>query len=271
MRRLLAHFALFLVLAGLAGVAFVWSGLYDLSATDQHLRPTYFAIRKTMDRSVERRAGDIAVPPLGAPAQLGRGLALFQRHCVQCHGAPGVAPEPFSLALRPLPTPLARSGLEREPGYLYWVVKHGIKMTGMPAWEFRMEDDDLWAVVAFVRHMPTLSPAEYAAMMPAPLAEEEPQLGGEPDPERGKRALEQYACVACHEIPGMVGPEARLGPSLHGIGARGTIGGVLANTPENMAQWIANPKRFAPGTAMPALGVSARDARDMAAHLQGLR
>lgn len=144
-------------------------------------------------------------------------------------------------------------------------------MTGMPAWEFRMEEEDLWAVVAFVRHLPTLSAAAYAQMMPAELATLEPQLGGDPDPGRGKRALEQYACVACHEIPGMVGPEARLGPTLHGIGSREIIGGVLKNTPENMAQWIGNPKRFAPGTAMPALGVSARDARDMAAHLATLR
>lgn len=271
MKRLLAHFVLFVVLAGVAGMAFVGSGLYDISATDQHLRLTYHAMRKAMERSVEHRANDIAVPPLDAPAQIERGLALFRRHCVQCHGAPGVAPEPFSLALRPLPTPLARTGLDREPAHVYWVVKHGIKMTGMPAWEFRMEDDDLWAVVAFVRHLPTLSAAAYAQMKPAELAAEQPQLAGDPDPKRGKRALEQYACVACHEIPGMVGPEARLGPTLHGIGSREIIGGVLKNTPENMAQWIGNPKRFAPGTAMPALGVAPRDARDMAAHLATLK
>lgn len=271
MKRLAAHFVLFVVLAGLGGVAFVWSGLYDISATDQHLRPTYFAIRQALDHSVERRAKRIAVPPLDAPAQRERGLTLFRLHCVQCHGAPGVAPEPFSLALRPLPTPLARSGLDRTPGYLYWVVKHGIKMTGMPAWEFRMDDADLWAVVAFLRHLPTLSPAEYLAMRAPRIVPPETGLAGEPDPARGKRALEQYACVACHEIPGMVGPEARLGPTLHGIGSRGTLGGVLPNSPENMALWIRAPRQFAPNTAMPDLGVTPADARDIAAHLATLR
>jgi mono/diheme cytochrome c family protein len=269
--RLIAHFIAFAILAALAGVAFVWSGLYDISATDQHLRPTYFAIRKTMDQSVERRAARIAVPPLDAPAQLERGFALFRRHCVQCHGAPGVAPDPFSLALRPLATPLARSGLDRSPGYLYWVVKNGIKMTGMPAWDFRMDDADLWAVVAFVRHLPTLSAAQYAALRAPEPVTQDAGLAGEPDAARGKRALEQYACVACHEIPGMVGPEARLGPTLHGIGARGILGGVLPNSPENMALWIRSPRRFAPNTAMPDLGVTAADARDMAAHLATLR
>lgn len=164
MKRLVAHFALFLVVAALAGVAFVWSGLYDISATDQHLRPTYFAIRKAMDHSVERRAEGIAVPPLDAPAQRERGLALFRQHCVQCHGAPGVAPEPFSLALRPLPTPLARSGLDRSPGYLYWVVKHGIKMTGMPAWGATHDDEAIWGLVAFLQKLPEMSPEEFTAL-----------------------------------------------------------------------------------------------------------
>lgn len=59
MKRLVAHFALFLVIAALAAVGFVWSGLYDISATDQHLRLSYHAIRKTMDRSVAHRANDI--------------------------------------------------------------------------------------------------------------------------------------------------------------------------------------------------------------------
>jgi mono/diheme cytochrome c family protein/cytochrome c2 len=271
MKKLIAHFVAFAILAALGGVAFVWSGLYDISATDQHLRLTYHTIRRTMDRSVGRRASAIVVPPLDAPALLERGVALFRKHCVQCHGAPGVAPEPFALSLQPAPTPLARSGLDREPAYLYRVVKHGIKMTGMPAWDFRLEDEDLWAIVAFVRHLPTLSPPEYAALPDAGIARDDVGTPGEPDPRRGKRALEQYACVTCHEIPGMVGPEARLGPTLHGIGSRETLGGVLRNTPQNMARWIRSPRSFAPASAMPELGVTERDARDMAAHLATLR
>jgi cytochrome c2 len=125
--------------------------------------------------------------------------------------------------------------------------------------------------VAFVRHLPTLAPVEYQALRHVPPQREESALAGEPDIARGKRALEQYACVACHEIPGMIGPEARVGPTLHGIGARLTLGGVLANSPENMARWIRAPRRFAPNTAMPDLGVTDRDARDMAAFLATLK
>jgi mono/diheme cytochrome c family protein len=261
-----------LAVLGLGGVAFVYSGLYDISATDQHLPPTFHAMKKTMERSVERRARDIPVPgDLGSATQLVRGLALFRAHCVQCHGAPGVAPEPFALALRPLPTPLVHSGREREPGYLYWVVKQGIKMTAMPSWEMRMSEDDMWAVVAFMRRLPHLSPAQYAALHAPPLEPADIPATGPPDAQRGKRAMLQYACVACHQIPGVTGAEAAVGPPLHGVGSRKVIGGVLDNTPDNMARWLMAPREYAPGSAMPNLGVTSRDAADMAAYLATLR
>jgi mono/diheme cytochrome c family protein len=270
MKIALAVLALLVVSIG-GAIAFVYSGLYDISATDQHLAPTYYAIRKTMERSVERRASDIAVPPLGEPAQLARGLSLYRTHCVQCHGAPGIAPEPFALGLTPLPTPLARSGRDRSPAQLYWVVKHGIKMTGMPAWEFRMAEDDLWAVVAFLKRLPLLSPLAYKELASAPALPKVESAGGEADAKRGKRALEQFGCIGCHQIPGIVGPEARLGPTLDGIASRGMLGGVLPNSPENMARWLRAPQAFSPHSAMPMLGVTERDARDMAAHLATLR
>jgi mono/diheme cytochrome c family protein len=259
------------LLAALGGIGFIYSGLYDISATDQHLAPTYYALQTTMRRSIERRAADIAVPPLGAPDQLERGLALYRAHCVQCHGAPGVAPEPFALGLTPLPTPLARSGKDRAPAELFWVVKNGIKMTGMPAWEFRLPDEDIWALTAFLKRLPLLSPAAYKALAaPAPLPRVAPPEG-EPDEKRGRRAVEQYGCIGCHEIPGLVGPEARLGPPLAGIASRTMLGGVLPNSRENMALWLRAPQAFTPHSAMPILGVTERDARDMAAFLAGLK
>jgi mono/diheme cytochrome c family protein len=259
------------ILAGAGSAAFVYSGLYDISATDQHLAPTYYAIRKTMERSVARRAANIAVPPLGDARQVERGLSLYRAHCVQCHGAPGIAPEPFALGLTPLPTPLARSGKDRSPAELYWVVRYGIKMTGMPAWEFRMPEEDLWAVVAFLERLPLLSVAEYMALQAPPALPRWTDPGGPPDAARGKQALKQYGCIACHEIPGLVGPEARLGPTLAGIGARTMLGGVLPNSPENMALWLRAPQAFSRHSAMPMVGVTARDARDMAAYLATLQ
>ena len=262
-----------LALAAVAGAAaFVRSGLYDISATDQHLPPVYWTIETAMKHSVERRGRRIAAPPLGAPEQLGRGLALYRLHCVQCHGAPGVAPEPFALGMTPLPAPLAQTGREWAPGEIYWVVKHGIKMTGMPAWEFRLAEDDLWAVVAFVQRLPSYSPEDYRRL-PAgrAVSREAPPAPDGPDAARGKTALRQYACAGCHEIPGITGPAARVGPPLGGVASRQMLGGVLHNSPDNLVAWIRAPQQFAPLTAMPALGVTERDARDMAAYLATLK
>jgi mono/diheme cytochrome c family protein len=244
--------------------------LYDVSATDPHLRPTNWLIEVTVRRAVARRAQAIRVPPLGAPAQVGRGLALFRAHCVACHGAPGVAPQPIALGLMPLPAPLAQTGREWPPAEIFWVVKEGLKMTGMPAWAFRLTDEEIWAVVALLRELPRLSPSEYRAMAAAEAAQAEPAAVGAGNPGRGRTALHQYACVACHEIPGVTGPKARVGPPLAGIASRKILGGVVPNTPENMVRWLRAPQSVDPPTAMPDLGVTERDARDIAAYLATL-
>jgi cytochrome c1 len=93
----------------------------------------------------------------------------------------------------------------------------------------------------------------------------------EPSARRGKQAINQYACVTCHAIPGIVGPNAPVGPPLAGVGSRLMLGGVLPNSPENMARWLRQPQKVAPLTAMPDLDVTERDARDIAAYLSTLK
>lgn len=262
---------LLLALGALGGGAFVYSGLYDISATDQHLPPTYWAMEATMRRSVERRGKRIEVPPLGGEAQLAQGLALYRRHCAQCHGGPGVAPEPFALGMTPAPAPLMQTGREWRPGELFWVVKYGIKMTGMPAWAFRLTDGEIWSLVAFMRQqLPYVTPLQYRALQGNDPPKPDPGPV-EVDASRGRTALQQYACVACHEIPGVTGPHARVGPPLAGVASRRMLAGVLPNSLENMARWLRAPHAFSPLGAMPDLGVTERDARDMAAYLATLK
>jgi cytochrome c2 len=102
-----------------------------------------------------------------------------------------------------------------------------------------------------------------AAAQPAPDAA--------PDAARGRKAIHQYACVTCHAIPGIVGPNAPVGPPLAAIGTRGFIAGVLPNTPQNMVRWLRHPQAVNPRSAMPDLGVTERDAHDIAAYLSTLR
>ena len=266
--RLLASVLVFV--AGAAGIA-LYAGVYDISATDQHLAPTYWLLDTGMRRSVRQRAAHIAVPDLEQPGQIERGFALYRQHCVQCHGAPGVSPERFALGMTPVPANLVYTAREWSPAMVFWVVKEGIKMTGMPAWKYRLGEADIWAIVSFMRELPKLSPEGYRSLKAAPVSASEAPAGAAPDAERGKRAIDQYACATCHRIPGIVGANAPVGPPLEAAGTRGFIAGVLPNTPENMVRWIRRPQAVNPNSAMPDLGVTERDARDIAAYLLTLR
>ncbi len=272
-----------LILAALAGVAalsgawFVYSGLYNLSATQQHTAPVYWLLNVAMRQAVKHHAQDIRVPPLRDPALIDSGRRLYGAHCASCHGAPGIAPDAFALGLMPVPANLALTAREwKNPAELFWVAKYGIKMSGMPAWEFRLAEVELWAVVAFVRTLPALSPQEYRAAIAGdhdrhPVRADAPGPAAGADAPRGRIALQQYACVSCHVIPGVVGAASPVGPSLARIGSRKYLAGILPNTRETMVEWLRAPQRVAPGTAMPDLGVSVRDAQDIAAYLETLR
>jgi mono/diheme cytochrome c family protein len=170
-----------------------------------------------------------------------------------------------------VPAALVHTAREWPPAELYWVIREGIKMTGMPAWRYRMSDEDIWAIVAFLPAMARLTPRQYAELQSPPVEATEKASREEPDPARGRRAINQYGCVTCHAIPGVVGPNAPVGPPLGGIGARRMLGGVLPNTPENMARWLRHPQRFTTQSAMPELGITEADARDIAAYLATLK
>ena len=91
------------------------------------------------------------------------------------------------------------------------------------------------------------------------------------DPARGRAAIQRYGCAACHTIPGISGARGLVGPPLDRIASRSYIGGVLTNTPDNMIRWLQNPRAVDHLTAMPALGVTEQDARDIAGYLYTLR
>lgn len=261
----------FLAAAGAAGALVLYAGWYDISATDQHLAPTYWLLDTGMRRSVKLRARGIEVPDLNDPEKTRTGASLYRAHCQQCHGAPGIAPEPFALGMTPAPVPLTHTARTWSAAELFWVVKEGIKMTGMPAWKYRMSDAEVWAVVSFLPAMARLTPAQYAALETTPVEGHESVSSAEPSAKRGEQAINQYGCVTCHAIPGIVGPNAPVGPPLAGVASRQMLAGVLPNTPENMVLWLRAPREVTPLTAMPDLGVTERDARDIAAYLARLK
>ena len=284
--RIVVALVIAAVLAAGGAAAFVYSGLYNVAATDQHTAPVFWLLNTVMRRAVHHHARDIEAPPLDDPAFIARGRVLYRDECARCHGAPGVAPEAFALGLRPPPANLANAALEWRAPDLYWTVKKGLKLTGMPAWEFRLPDDAMWAIVAYVQRMPYESPRAYEDALRGlgqlPPAESDVTLmrdraaqsigrGSAGDAERGRHLLQQYACVTCHKIPGVVGASIPVGPPLDQMARRAYIAGVMQNTPTNMIRWLQAPRKFVPDGAMPNLGVTDQDATDMAAYLQTLR
>jgi mono/diheme cytochrome c family protein len=160
-----ATLAVLAISGSFIGYALMMSGVYNVSSTSQHLQFVYTFLEKGMHQSVRFHARDIVSPQqLNEPKLITAGAQLYKAHCVECHGAPGVAPSGIGMSMQPVPGPLVDATSKWQPNELYWIVRHGIKMSGMPAWEYRISDDEIWQTVAFLQQMPNLSPADYKAM-----------------------------------------------------------------------------------------------------------
>jgi mono/diheme cytochrome c family protein len=122
-------------------------------------------------RSIKAHAaGTIPPPGFSDPAKIPIGVEHFAAHCAVCHGAPGVQKGDIAHGLYPPPPDLAVTAKSYSAGELFRIIKHGIKMTGMPAWSDH-SDEELWATVAFVQKLPGMTPEEYAKLVMASMAQ----------------------------------------------------------------------------------------------------
>lgn len=142
-------------------VGYVYSGAYNIAATAPHSEFGTWLLDTTKANSVRQHASDIEPPALDDPRMVAEGFRTYQESCEECHGAPGVEPEKWARSLRPDPPDLEHAAEQLDPAELFWVAKHGLKMTGMPAWGESYSDQQLWSVVAFMQRLPRLSAAEY--------------------------------------------------------------------------------------------------------------
>ena len=147
-----------------AGAITVYLGLYNIAADAPHNRLTYSVIETFREKSIAARSGSIAVPAdLAAPARIASGAGLYTEMCSGCHLAPGMEKTEMSQGLYPQ-APVLFKGSERSAAEQFWIIKHGIKMPAMPAWGKTHDDRLIWDMVAFVRKLPGLSPAQYQAI-----------------------------------------------------------------------------------------------------------
>jgi mono/diheme cytochrome c family protein len=145
------------VLVAVAAVA-IYAGLYNIPADVPHTQPVYWLLDTIRQRSVIARARDIAVPhDLDDASRISKGASEYAEMCSGCHLAPGMKRTEISQGLYP-GAPELRHGSDLTPGEQFWIIKHGVKMTGMPAWGITHDDELLWDVVAFVRKLPEITP-----------------------------------------------------------------------------------------------------------------
>lgn len=154
--------ALVLIVVG-AGV-FVWSGAYNIAADDPHWPLTEWLMDTARDRSIAARAADVVVPTLDDESLIRSGAGNYDAMCAGCHLLPGVERSEASAGLYPAPPNLTRRRTD-DAARAFWVIKHGIKMSGMPAWGRSMDDESIWGMVAFLRQLPEISPERYRELV----------------------------------------------------------------------------------------------------------
>ena len=156
-------------LVAIGTAVFVASGVYNIGADDHHTKLVLVVIEELRERSIGTRADSIAVPRLDDPSKVTAGAARYSTLCVGCHLAPGVTSSDLRKGLYPHPPNLAQEDI-RDSRRAFWTIKHGIKMSAMPAWGNTLNDEAIWDLVAFVRQMPTMTPDTYRQITTRPLA-----------------------------------------------------------------------------------------------------
>jgi mono/diheme cytochrome c family protein len=159
MKAMLVALLILVVVAILGVGAFVYSGLYNIGADDHHTKPVHALMQTLRARSIEHHARDIKVPNLDDPQLILKGAGQYAAMCTGCHLKPGMADSEIRPGLYPQPPNLSRVRI--GPREAFWVIKHGIKMSAMPAWGGSHDDATIWSMVAFLQKLPGITPAQY--------------------------------------------------------------------------------------------------------------
>ena len=166
--RILALIGALAIIVVIAAAVYFFGGYYNVAATEPDLGIVKWALAQVRTASIDHHAGD--QPPAGYddPAKIQEGARVYSViGCVNCHGvpvAPGTTWAKFSEGLHPDPPGLKELAGDRTPSQLFWVIKNGIKMTGMPSFALAgAKDEELWSIAAFVKKLPNISEADYRA------------------------------------------------------------------------------------------------------------
>ena len=164
MKTVLATLIAMAILATATAAIVIFSGSYNFAADDPHWTLTEQVITTARHRSIDRRANEITIPDdLDDPQRIQRGAEHYQPMCAGCHLAPGMKNTELRAGLYPQPPALAEHGIH-DPVGAFWTIKHGIKMSAMPAWGGSHDDESLWDMVALLKAMPKMTEEEWKTL-----------------------------------------------------------------------------------------------------------
>ncbi len=165
LKQRLLTILVFLLLCGAGGLAVMLAGLVPIKASSGHWAITRWILDFSKQRSVSTHSLGIEVPDLDDPALLLKGANHYEIGCVQCHGSPARPASPIAKAMTATPPPLPP---RMDPEEIFYIIKHGIKFTGMPGWTAQQRDDEVWALVALLEKLPALERKEYLKLVSDP-------------------------------------------------------------------------------------------------------
>lgn len=157
-------FIIIIILGMGAGLGLMYSGVINVAATNPHSALVDWALSNASDNSIHFHAKGIKAPFVNDAVMVHAGFRHYREMCVHCHLAPGIKSSEIRKGLMPQPPKLQEAAEEWTPAELFWVIKNGIKMTGMPAWGPTHSDKKIWEIVAFVKQLPKMTTAQYKAM-----------------------------------------------------------------------------------------------------------
>jgi hypothetical protein len=163
MRLLLAFIGALGLIGAVVAAGFFFGGFYSVAGTANEPDIVKSVLVRVRTASIVRHAKDPVPGNLEDPATIQAGAREFVEHgCTNCHGGPGVNWAKFSEGLHPDPPDLKDVVGDRTPAELFWVIKNGINMTGMPSFALAgAKDDELWKIVAFLKRLPNVSEADF--------------------------------------------------------------------------------------------------------------
>jgi mono/diheme cytochrome c family protein len=170
--RILALIGALGILGAIGAAVFFFGGFYSVAGTAEDPAIVHWALVQVRTASIKNNAHDAPPANLNDPATIQAGARKFAEvGCANCHGGPGVTWAKFSEGLRPDPPDLKDVVNDRTPSQLFWVIKNGINMTGMPSFALAgAKDAEIWTIAAFLKKLPNISEADYKAWTAPPAA-----------------------------------------------------------------------------------------------------